>query len=443
MTRAGGTGRFLGDVGRVFGGQVVMTAIGMGTGIITARWLGPEGRGIFQLVVVVAPLMLANLVKLGIPQASVYAIKRERVSPSVVVSNTTWLALLLGGAAGLGCWLGRDWLLANVLKDAPPVTLVAVMVLIPLVILQAYLLGIVQALERFHEYNIQQIVPNVLSLIGMAVVLIWLQGGVVGAVVTYTAIMAFVTAWLALRVHRVAPIRLRFDVGVLRPMLAFGLKSHVQTLAATWHLRIDQLLVGYLLDPTQVGLYAVAVNLTNLLLRVPDALGTVLFPRLAGASTEAGEDATAMVCRATFAVMVLGALGYLLVGPAALRLLFGERFTGSIAPMLALLPGIVLMGQYLILTRNFTSRNRQEVNIAAATTALAANVGLNVLLIPRWGIVGAALSSVGSYGFAAAVLMVAFMRVSRRSLVDLLVPRPSDVAHLLGTARRMRGVRNA
>lgn len=424
--------RFLRDAGRVFGGQVVMTAVGMGTGIITARWLGPEGRGIFQLVVVVAPFMLANLVKLGIPQASVYAIRRQGVDPSVVVSNSTWLALALGVVAGVGCWLGRDWLLVNVLKGAPPVTLVAVVVLVPFVILQAYLLGVVQALQRFGEYNVQQIVPNVLSLVGMAVVLIWLDGGVLGAVGVYTAIMAFVTVWLAVRVHRAAPIRPRVEPGVLRTMLGFGVKSHVQTLAATWHLRIDQLLIGYLMDPAQVGLYAVAVNLTNLLLRVPDALGTVLFPRLAGAEARAGEEATALVCRCTFAIMLAGAVGYLLVGPAALRLLFGERFEGSVAPMLVLLPGVVLMGQYLILTRNFTSRNRQEVNIAAAVTALATNVVLNLVLIPRWGIVGAAASSVGSYGLAAIVLMVAFVRVSGRPVRDLVLPRPSDLRLVFG-----------
>jgi len=442
--RRGGTwGRFLPDVGRVFGGQVVMTAVGMGTGIITARWLGPDGRGIFQLVAVVAPFMLANFVKLGIPQASVYAIKREGVEPSVVVSNTTWLALGLGVVAAAGCWVGREWLLTNVLKDAPPITLVVVAALVPLVILQAYLLGVVQGLQRFAEYNVQQIVPNVLSLFGMAIVLVWLDGGVLGALATYTAIMVFVTGWLALRVHRMAPIRARLDPGVLARLVRFGMKSHVQTLAATWHLRVDQLLIGYLLDPTQVGLYAVAVNLTNLLLRIPDALGTVLFPQLAALTTEAGEDATAIVCRWTFAIMGVGALGYLVVGPFALRFLFGERFSDSVAPMLALLPGVVLMGQYLILTRNFTSRNRQEVNIAAAVTALAVNVGLNVLLIPRWGIVGAAASSVGSYGFASVVLMVAFCRVSGRPIWDLVVPRRSDLMLVLGPRHRARAVRGS
>lgn len=441
MRRSGN--RFLADAGRVFGGQVVMTLIGVGTGVITARWLGPEGRGLFQLIVVVAPFMIANLVKLGIPQASVYVIRREHVEPSVVASNTAALVLALAVVAAGGCWLAQSWIYANVLKGAPAGALAAVVVLVPLVIWQAYLLGVVQALQRFGEYNIQQIAPNLLSLIGMAVVLIWLDGGVRGAVATYVAVMAIVTGWLALRVHRVAPIRPRIDCAVMGRMLRFGVKSHLQTLAATWHLRIDQLLIGYLLDPTQVGLYAVAVNLTNLLLRVPDALGTVLFPRLAGATREAGDEATAVVCRATFAVMMMGALGYLLVGPTALRLLYGDRFQGAVRPMLALLPGIVLMGQYLILTRNFTSRNRQEVNIAAAVTALAANVALNVVLIPRYGIVGAAASSVGSYGLAALVLMVAFSRTAGRPLRDLLIPRGRDLAFVRAWVRGLGGAGHA
>lgn len=443
MSAQTGGRRFLGDAGRVFGGQVVMTLVGMGTGVITARWLGPEGRGIFQLVVVVAPFMIANLVKLGIPQASVYAIKRERVDPSVVVSATTWLALALGLAAGAACWAARDWVLANVLKDADPATLGVVMLLVPIVILQAYLLGVVQALQRFGEYNVQQIVPNVLGFVGMAVVLIWLRGGVLAAVATHAAIMVFVTAWLALRVNRVAPIRLRVDVGVVGRMLRFGVKSHVQTLAATWHLRIDQMLVAYLLDPGQVGLYAVAVNLTNLLLRLPDAFGTVLFPRLAAASGEAGEEVTALACRGTFAILVAGAVVYVLAGPTVLGILYGDRFAGSVAPMLALLPGIVLMGHYLLLSRYFTSRARQEVNIAAAVTALAVNVGANLVLIPRLGIVGAAISSVGSYGLAAVVLMVAFVRDSGRPLAALLVPRASDLSRVLQALRAQPGPRHS
>ncbi|HWP64736.1 MAG TPA: flippase [Candidatus Limnocylindria bacterium] len=427
--------RFAHDTARVFGGQLVMTVIGVGTGMITARMLGPHDRGLFQMLVML-PTMLSNFAKFGIPQASVYAMRRRGASPSAVVTNALWFALVFGVLMALVCYAGRDWLLARVIKGAPESTLLPMLALLPFVLLQVYLLGIVQGLQRFGEYNFQQIVPNLLALIGMAVVLVWLRAGLLGAVLTQAGIAVFVTIWLALRVHRLAPLGWRFDARLGREMLAFGGKSYVQTLAATLHLRIDQYMIGYLLDPAQVGLYAVAVNMTNLLLRVPDALGTVLFPRLTGAAEAQAHAATAEVTRLTVALVALGGFGLAVVGPVAIPLLFGERFAGSVAPMLMLLPGIVMMSLYLILSRNFTSRNRQQINIVAAVLALVLNVGANLWLVPRWGIVGAALSSCLSYGVAAMVLLAAFVRDSGVPVPAVLWLKPAEVVAMLRQLRQ-------
>jgi O-antigen/teichoic acid export membrane protein len=175
--------------------------------------------------------------------------------------------------------------------------------------------------------------------------------------------------------------------------------------------------------------------MTNLLLRVPDALGTVLFPRLAGASEERAHAATAEVCRLTVAAVGAGALGFVVFGPTVVPLLFGERFAGAIAPMLVLLPGILMMSLYLILSRNFTSRNRQQVNIAAAALALGINVGSNLWLIPHWGIVGAAVASCLSYGIAALVLLVAFVRDARLPVSRVLLLRPAEIRELVRQIR--------
>jgi O-antigen/teichoic acid export membrane protein len=128
--------------------------------------------------------------------------------------------------------------------------------------------------------------------------------------------------------------------------------------------------------------------------------------------------------------MVLGAAGYALAGPSVLRVLYGSRFEESIVPMLILLPGVVMMALYLLLTRNFTSRNRQHVNAVAAVTALVVNVGLNVWLIPRWGIRGSALSSVVSYGLAASILLVMFHRESGLPYRAVLLLRRDDLRAL-------------
>ena len=95
--------------------------------------------------------------------------------------------------------------------------------------------------------------------------------------------------------------------------------------------------------------------------------------------------------------------------------------------MRLMLPGIVMISLYVILTRNFTSRNRQEINITAAGAALGINVALNLVLIPRWGIVGAAISTAVSYSTAALILLVVFVRESGTGIARTLLIGRADL----------------
>jgi O-antigen/teichoic acid export membrane protein len=415
-----------------------MTGIGMATGVITARWLGPHDRGIFQLLFLL-PTTLSNFVKLGIPQASVYFMRRKQASASAVASNSVWMAFVMGTLLALVCWYWRDWLLAKILKDSPEQLIIPTLVLVPFALLQFYLMGVAQAQERFHEYNIRQIVPNLLALVGMFVCLVVLHLGLIGAVLTQSAIVIFMSIWLTVRVHREAPLHFRVDGQLLKGMLGFGSKSYVQTLAATLHGRLDQYLIAYLLSPRDVAYYAIGINLASLLLKISDATGTVLFPRLAAADRQEADLATMRVCRHTLFLTMLGVTGLALVGPIAIPLLYGSAFQHAVMPLLILLPGVLLMAVYQILTRNFTSRAKQEINIIAALTALGLNVGFNLLLIPRFGINGAAVAHGLSYGTAAIILLVAFVRDSGHSLREILLVGRTDVDDLVRIARRVGG----
>src|SRR5499427_7041776 len=102
----------------------------------------------------------------------------------------------------------------------------------------------------------------------MFVVLVVLGKGLVAAVLTQTAIVIFMSIWMAVRVHREAAITLHVNGTLLRQMLGFGAKSYVQTLAATLHLRIDQFVLSYVRSPTEVGYYGIGVTIVGLLLKV-------------------------------------------------------------------------------------------------------------------------------------------------------------------------------
>ena len=428
------------DAGRVLGGQVAMNVIGLASTVITARYLGPHDRGVFQLLTLL-PSTLANFAKLGIPQANVYFMRRKGASATDVVSNSLCFAIGLGVPVALLAYCFQDGLRNVFFKDAPPEALLPVLALLPLVLLQQYLLGVAQAQQRFQEYNFQQLMPTILALGGMLVSLVWLHQGLLAAVLVQTGILAFVIVWLAIRVNRTAKIRLRFRPDLGRGQLSFGVKSYAQTLAATLHMRVDQYMIAAMLGPAQLAQYGIAVKMAEFLLKVPDATGTALFPRLAGASEADAHTATMRVCRITLALATVCWLGCALLGPIVVRLLFGSQYLAAIRPMQLMLPGIVTMSLYHILTRNFTSRNKQQVNLAAAVTALTTNVALNWVLIPRYGIQGAAISTSVSYSLAAFLLLAVFVRESGCSVRQTVLLRPDELGGLWRVATR--GLRRA
>lgn len=93
-----------------------------------------------------------------------------------------------------------------------------------------------------------------------------------------------------------------------------------------------------------------------------------------------------------------------------------------------------------MLTRNFASRNRQQVSILASSVALVINVSLSVILIPRWGVEGAAVTSTVGYTLAGVVLLAFFLHDSKLAWREVLLPKRNDlVGHLHWAKERFQG----
>jgi len=430
------------DVLGLIGSRLALVVFGLGTGIITARLLGPHDRGLFT-VLLLLPQTLVNFVKMGVAQANVYDIRRRDASVSVVASNSLVLCVVISGLLLAACWLAGDWVLAPFTRGAEGGAVWLALTLVPFVMVESYFLSILQAVEDFNAYNMQSIYKAVFGFVGIVVALLVLDGRLWAALVSQVAVIAAANLWLLYRVWRVARFGLRWDAGVGRGTLAFGVKSYLQTLAAHLHYRIDLYLIAYFLNPAQVAFYSIAVNMTNPILQIPDAVGTVIFPKLAGSSVVSAQARTAVTCRHTLFATVVAAVVYATVGSQVLTLAYGDRYAPAIPPMLMMLPGIIMISLYQILTRNFTSQNRQQVNIVAAGVALSVNTTLNLILIPRFGIIGAAASTAVSYSLAAIILLALFVRESGGSLRETVLIRGEDLARysrmLLAAGIRLRG----
>ena len=98
-------------------------------------------------------------------------------------------------------------------------------------------------------------------------------------------------------------------------MLSFGIRSYVQVVTAHLLLRIDIYMVQAFLGPAQTAFYALALHFTELVLEVPQAIGLVLYPKLAALPEEQMHRLTAQSCRRTLMVTVPAAAALALLGP--------------------------------------------------------------------------------------------------------------------------------
>jgi O-antigen/teichoic acid export membrane protein len=431
-------GRHAKDVLGILATRVAWSAMGIISGVILARWLGPHDRGILALVLLI-PSTVVTLVKLGMSQANVYYINRDRAAADRVASNAVVFALWSGLAAMVIVWVLRGNLLATMLRDVPDWALALALLRVPLQLVDNSLFGVLQATGKFGVYNWRLVFSEALRLVLVVVALVVLDYGLFAAVVIYTFVNFANVAWLAVSTRRQIPFTLRTDRTLLAGQLSFGLRSWIQVVTAHLLLRVDVYMVSYYLGPDDTAFYALALHFTEMVLEVPQAIGLVLFPQLASMPESEVHRLTAQTCRRTLAVTAPAALALGLLGPWVITVWYGEPYAPAGGPLPWAAIGVATMSIFVILTRDFTSRGYQAVNIVSGLLALISNVVLNSFMIPTLGIIGAAEATAISYTGACVILLVFFLISSKIPLVSVLVPTAEDVRYFRHTAAQLLG----
>jgi O-antigen/teichoic acid export membrane protein len=403
-------------------------------GVLLARSLSVPERGIMVLVMTL-PLTVAGLANLGLPQANIYLIGRKKYSASTVLGNSLIAAAVLGGLAVLILVLLREQVLSTALRGLPEEYYIPLLVLVPLLLLDGVLLSVLRARLRFDLFNLRRFVSTLFLLAGFSGVLLLTQGGIHLLVWVYIAATVLMVVFSFALTRRDVPLQLSFNPSFTAASARFGMKSYLQNLAGALTYRLDVYLLAFFLSPEQVAYYAIATALAEVAWYIPDTVGVVLFPRLSNTPLEEIHAVTARVLRTTLAVVLVVTAGMASVSWFLVPFIYGAAYAASVVPLLILLPGIVVMGIYKVVTRNFSSRDRQQVSILAAFLALSMNVALNVVLIPIWGVSGAALASTLAYSSAGLIMLFAFQRESQLPWSEILLPRVSELTGHLRWAR--------
>jgi O-antigen/teichoic acid export membrane protein len=415
--------------------RVLLYAATFLTGIIVSRALGPEGRGEYYLPYLGA-LTLVTVGKLGIDQGAfvLYGNKRYGLGALWRVSRRASWSL---GTLGALLLVASPWLLPSVYGQTAPMLLVIAAVAVPLQMATLLGGGLLtmggQVMVQFRGSLAAVCVQTTL------LVALWARPGLTPAIVLATGVVgASITWWVVVTHCRRFPAEDLPRAWVGEVMRA-SLPLHVSSLLLWMHLRVDMFMVSAMGGAAMLGLYSLAVMLSETVQMATDSVGTALQPHQATGTLEGAARLALTGARINTIVGGLGALGWLTVGPLAVPLVFGAAFHGAVLPLVVLLPGMVALGWQRACGSAIIRAGRPWQLVSIHGTSLALNAALNWLLIPRYGPAGAAAASTVSYCVSAGVIMAWTVRLAGARASDVL-PRVTDVTTVYRGLARAAGL---
>lgn len=384
--------------------------------ILTARHLGPDGRGF--LVVVVTLCSFCTLVfALGTNLSLRVLLADPRRLVTLNDSLGLALVLILGQAIVTAAAGALVLPLAGISWSALDGALVGGYgaVLLASVLSREALVAIGRP-----QRAVAAEAKGALGLVGVVALLIATGQTSPRAYLTLLALGALAQAILAyVALGRDGdPLRPAFRPRRWRRLVGAGLPGVGLSVGQAVALKSDRLLLGILLSPAVVGVYSVAATLTELFWIAPVALAHVLVRPVA--AQEMTYERVAAARNAALAAVAAAGIVAAAAAPAIVRLLVGDPYAAAVSPLRILLLGAVIVTSYHVdVTALAATGAIPEASVTAMTGAVVA-VCAGLLVIPRHGVVAAAWVSDGAYlimaGMARAQLRVALS--PRRRVVE-------------------------
>ena len=432
MAATSRAGTFTGRVAALFGTQVLGMGLTLVNGILLARILGPAAKGDYYLIILV-PSTATALILLGLPQAfGFYAARGQTLG---LVSKAFLLTLILSAVALVGTLLILPRLIESVEQGVSLEMILLAFIAVPLGLSATFNTGIVLGRQAVRWKAAVNIAMPLATMILIVVILGGLGPSVTGAIAVYLIAMAIGSIGFAIGARRATDAVPGAGRASYRSLLQYGLPLYPASLAVFLNYRVDVYLIAWLIADSSepLGFYSMAVAIAELVFFFPDAVATMFFPHVAGSPRHEADSQVAMVTRVTF--LISGAVAIAII-PAAYVLIsvFLPAFGPSFAPLIVLLPGVVALSVGKVLGGYMSGVARRAIVSYVTVTTVVVNVIANVILTPRFGIVGAAAGSLVSYSFSSFLLTAIASRMTRTPIANFWIPRMSDIRYVTATA---------
>jgi O-antigen/teichoic acid export membrane protein len=378
--------------------NILVMVINFTTGILSARFLGPEGRGILMIAVRWSGLF-AMLFTIGLPGAVIYLGKQFPEKQRELLGAY----LLVGLAAGLSALVIGLFLLPELLGNQPEYVIFLAqvsMISVPFGVLSDGLIGTLQTLNQFQRVMLIRVL-NPLGTAVIIVLLFLLESYTVGyfiAVNLAWSILMFLLPFLW--VCRQLPPQFKQMWSGAKQLLSKGIQIYAGSLVSTFGVNLDQLIMSLFLTTYTLGLYAVSSSLGMMLPSlIIGAIGIYLFPKLMDMSRDDRQRQVESIHSSLFfGTSALAVVGIVLL-PFVLPFVYGSEYAASVLMGQIMLAAAPLHVAYVVLTNYVSTEGKFHLATLSEVIGLSAGIVTLLLLLEPLGGVSAALG-VWLAGFA-------------------------------------------
>lgn len=392
-------------------------------GVCIARFLGPSGKGLYNSIIVI-PMLLISLGELGFRQSTIFHLGKkvfpeERIVSSAYLFNillsifTFILALIIYNTYYKGDFSFLQQILA---------TIIAVFSL-NLNASKSVLL----AKEKFGSFSKINWIPQFIHLLLLILLVGLFRFGISGTLIAFNIGLLISVIYGIILVNRLISINLKiFSVQIIKELLSKGIIYAIALFIIQLNYRIDILLLKKLVTYDEIGLYTIGINIAEILWQLPWAIGVVILSKSATNYSNHQKYRISQAYRvATLLTFLASIITYFII-PYFIRIVYGDDFINSVKITRILLLGVVIFTAFKIFNFRIAGIGKPSLSIYIFTPCLFLKILFNLILVPKFGIEGAAWASNISYFFGTVAIIIVYSKVENIPIREILRFKISD-----------------
>ena len=392
----------------IFMGTIAGNLLGMVNQIILGRYLGPQYYGLFNLslsvIMIAATLSVFGFFGSLSRFIPFHLEKSERDVVRSVIDFGSLFSLSLGITFAVIIYLLADRLANDIFHDARLVPALKIFaIVIPLYSLQQAVKGIIRGFKAAKYDAILFNIGTRIVTISVFLLSMLFIHKLYGAIIAYISGVVITTAIAMWHIRKkIFPdYHTHERVPVARSLLSFSWPLALTGFTYLFVFKTDKVLLGYFMTSTDVGIYTPALMIANLLIFISTSFKYIFLPTVSEYFSKNDMERLEPLFKATskwnFLVVIPPFLFILIFPRELLTIIYGSDYIGGYIALMILALGVSVNNFAGTSATLLVAGGKTKLNLTCEIVAGITNVVLNIILIPRYGIIGAAIATGTSF----------------------------------------------